>query len=273
MDSSQAKEIDGKKIAEDILRDVGVVAKVMQKRVCFIQFGDDVPSTQFIARKVRIAAQMGIQADVLHERTITTTDAALALVSDSVREDYDGIVVQLPLPYSIDADTVLNAIPPELDIDVLSAEGLRAFERGQTERMPPVAGAVDAIIRARAIELEGKAIVIVGKGKLVGAPIALLFDKLGISYTAIDIGTLEHEQHELFLAADIIISGIGVAGHIQPHMIKEGVVLIDAGTSEHAGVLVGDIDPSCHEKASLYTPVPGGVGPVTVAVLLRNIFL
>lgn len=273
MNSSQENMIDGKKIAEDILRDVNVVAHVMQKRVVFIQYGTDAASTQFIARKERVARQMGIQTDVIHEKDITTTEAALALLADIIGQEYDGIVVQLPLPMGINTDEVLNAIPPAQDIDVLGQMALQAFERGTTERMPPVAGAIDQIIRVRQIALEDKAIVLLGKGRLVGAPIALLFDRLGVSYRALDINTPLDEQRKVLLAADIIISGIGVAGYVRGDMVKDGVVLIDAGTSEHQGVLVGDIDASCYEKASLYTPVPGGVGPVTVAVLLRNIFL
>jgi len=265
-------KIDGKTIAEDILRDVGVIANVMQKRVCFIQFGDDASSTAFIARKQRVANQMGIQADVIHEPSINTTEAALTLLAEVVSHEYDGIVVQLPLPYGIDTDEVLNAIPVAQDIDVLGTESLQLFERSQSERMPPVAGAVNAIIVSAQIDLIEKHIVLVGKGKLVGAPIAMLFDRSGIPYDTVDIDTPEDEKIRLLAEADIIISGTGAPHSITADMIKEGVVLIDAGTSEHQGVLVGDIDPSCYDKALLYTPVPGGVGPVTVAVLFKNLF-
>ena len=273
MNPSLEKKIDGKHIAQEILRDVGIMAPVMQKHIAFIQFGDDRASAQFIARKERVASGLGIQSDILHESTLTTTEEALAVLQEVVAHGYDGIVVQLPLPYGMDTDAILNAIPVECDIDVLSKEAIEVFERGQTERMPPVAGAVDAVIKHGGIDLAGKNIVIVGKGRLVGGPIALLFDRMNIAYSAIDLETPPQEQKELLLAADSIISGIGVAGHIQPSMIKEGVVLIDAGTSEHGGVLVGDVDPACFDKASHYTTVPGGVGPVTVAVLLKNLFV
>ena len=273
MTSAPTKKIDGKRIAEDILRDVGIMAPVMQKRVAFIQFGDDTASTQFIARKERVATGLGIISDILHERSISTTEAAIAVLQEVIAQEYDGIVVQLPMPYGIDTDTILNMIPAQSDIDVLSSVAVEAFRRVQTERMPPVAGAVDAVIKQAGIELAEKNIVIMGKGRLVGAPIALLFDRMNVAYSAIDLETPLEEQVSLLLNADIIISGIGVAGHIQPDMVKEGVILIDAGTSENAGVLVGDVDPACFDKASLYTTVPGGVGPITVAVLLRNIFL
>jgi len=264
--------IDGKTIAQDMLRDIGVVANVMQKRVCFIQFGTDASSTDFIARKQRVANQMGISADVIHEPTICTTEEALVLITDVISHEYDGIVVQLPLPYGIDTDEILNAIPVAQDIDVLSKESLQNFERGLTERMPPVAGAVNAIIETQAIDLGEKSVVIVGKGRLVGEPIAQLFDRLGVLYQTIDIETPAERKDALLATADIIISGTGVPHSITADMIKEGVVLIDAGTSEHNGVLVGDMDPSCYSKASLYTPVPGGVGPITVAVLFKNLF-
>lgn len=264
--------IDGKKIAQDILRDVGVVANVMQKRVCFIQFGVDAASTDFIARKQRVANQMGISADVIHEPTISTTEEALVLLTEVVSHEYDGIVVQLPLPYGIDTDEILNAIPLAQDIDVLNKESLQLFERGQTERMPPVAGAVNAIISTQTLDLTDKKIVIVGKGRLVGEPITLLFNRLSIPYQNIDIETPEDRREALLAEADIIISGTGAPHSIIASMIKQDVVLIDAGTSENEGVLVGDIDPACYIKASLYTPVPGGVGPITVAILFKNLF-
>lgn len=265
-------KIDGKTIAQDILRDVGVIANVMQKRVCFIQFGTDAASTDFIARKQRVANQMGIQADVVHEGGISTTEAACAVLQEIITHEYDGIVVQLPLPYGIDTDLLLETIPVAQDIDVLCKESLQLFERGQGERMPPVAGAVDAILRAEQIELAGKEIVIVGKGRLVGAPIALLFDRLGVPYQTVDIETPQERKSALLASADILISGTGVPHSITADMVKEGVLLIDAGTSEQSGVLVGDIHPSCYPKASRYTPMPGGVGPITVAVLFKNLF-
>lgn len=266
-------KIDGKAVAHEILRDVGVIANVMQKRVCFIQFGIDTASTDFIARKQRVAIQMGIQADVIHEPTITTTEAALTVLQEVINNQYDGIVVQLPLPYGIDTDEVLATIPVAQDIDVLNKESIILFERSQTERMPPVIGAVNAIIITNQIDVVEKNIVIVGLGRLVGAPIAALFDRSNIPYTTITLDTSEKEKIALLQSADIIITGTGTPHCITATMIKEGVILIDAGTSEQNGILVGDIDPGCYKKASLYTPVPGGVGPITVAVLFKNLFL
>jgi len=265
-------KIDGKAVAQDILRDVGVIANVMQKRVCFIQFGEDTASTEFIARKQRVAIQMGIQADVIHEVSVTTTEGALSVLEEAITHHYDGIVVQLPLPYGIDVDSILNAIPLAQDIDVLSKESMQLFERSQTERMPPVAGAVNALIVASQIDLIEKNIVLVGLGRLVGAPIAALLDRSNILYQAVTAETPEEEKLALLKDADIVITGTGAPHSIKGSMVKAGVVLIDAGTSEQNGVLVGDIDPSCYVKALLYTPVPGGVGPVTVAILFKNLF-
>lgn len=264
-------EIDGKRLAKDILADVTVVANVMQKRVCFIQFDIDEVSSQFIARKQRAALSLGVHADVVQE-VVSTTEDALAVLEDVVSQGYDGIVVQLPLPPFIDTDTVLAAIPVAADIDMLTKESIALFEQGLTERMPPVAGALNAIIVDAQIDVLTTRIVLVGNGRLVGAPIAMLFDRSNIAYETITVTTPDEERCALLKHADIVISGTGIAHSITPDMVRDGVILIDAGASIKGEKIVGDIDPACFDKAQIYTPVPGGVGPITVAILFKNLF-
>lgn len=243
-----------------------------KKRVCFVQFGDDPVSTPFVKMKMRLAEEIGVQAVHL-QKAIASTAEALAVLGQVVEEGYDGIVVQLPLPAGVDTDLVIDSLPTQYDIDMLSEDAKVQYRNATTMRTAPVAAAVQEILWHHKVILIGKKIVVLGKGRLVGEPIAMLLDRQELPYTWIDIETPPETRLQALQEADIVISGIGVPHSITPDMVKEGVVLIDAGTSEQAGKLAGDIDPDCAEKASLYTPVPGGVGPLTVACLFKNLFL
>jgi len=135
--------------------------------------------------------------------------------------------------------------------------------------LPPVVGAIKELSKRQHVVFAGAKVVVVGEGRLVGKPAALWAKKQGAQVKVIHRNTERPE--EILKTADIIISGAGDPGIIKPEMIKEGVVIFDAGTSEEGGVLKGDANPACADKATLFTPVPGGIGPITVAVLLRNL--
>ena len=253
---------DGKHIAQ-ILEEklLGGFANAPLKKVCFVLFGNDPASIQFIKIKTNIAERLGIKVDLVTGPQNMITDQALGLMDEVNKADYDGIVVQLPLPKQLDMEAILNEIPKEKDIDVL----------GTSDKVAPVAQAVLEILNFYNISLEDKKILVIGNGKLVGKPVAKMLADKGLIYEVVDKDTEEVVSNEKIKSADIIISGAGVPHMIKPEMIKEGAVLIDAGTSEQSGVLVGDVDPACAEKASLITPVPGGVGPVTVVSLFANL--
>lgn len=183
---------------------------------------------------------------------------------------YSGLIVQLPLPQGYNTAKVLNSIPQELDVDVLGKSMFNEFITTGNP-IPPVAGAVAYILKETNISLENKKVVIVGYGTLVGLPVSEWFEHQGIAPDIIDISTSEEARLELYKEADIVVSGIGKPHHLKPEHFKEGVVLVDAGTSEQAGALAGDFDPRCADVASVFTPVPGGVGPLTVAHLFYNL--
>lgn len=243
-----------------------------KKHVCFLQFGNDPASTAFVKMKLALAEKLGIEATIV-QKDIATTPEAVLVLAEVIEKNYDGIVVQLPLPAGMDTDLIIDSIPTEQDIDMLSEDAKTQYRNAATERTAPVAAAVQEILWDNKVILIGKKIVVLGRGRLVGEPIAMLLDRQELPYTVIDIDTPADVRASALLEADIIFSGIGIPHSITPDMIKEGVVLIDAGTSELSGKLMGDIDPACADKASLYTPVPGGVGPITVACLFRNLFL
>ena len=132
-------------------------------------------------------------------------------------------------------------------------------------------GAIAEICKRHHVEILGRNVAILGSGRLVGAPAEVWFRACGGRVSLFDKTTEISSMHACLREADIVVSGMGQAGYLKPEMLKEGVVLIDAGTSESRGVIVGDADPRCEEIARLFTPVPGGVGPLTVAMIFRNL--
>jgi methylenetetrahydrofolate dehydrogenase (NADP+)/methenyltetrahydrofolate cyclohydrolase len=263
--------INGKQLAQEMENDLSAKFKTLpHKKVVFVMFGDNAAIRQFMGIKSRVAERIGIEAEIKIVLEATTTDEAVSTVSE-LSNSYDGVVVQLPLPSHLDTEQVLNAVPVEKDIDVLSFVSIEQYKKGISNRVPPVAAAVHHIMNYYNVTFNDENIVIVVYGKLVGQPIAYMFDRMNIPYKIITIETLESDKMELLKNADIIISGAGVPYIIKSDMVKAGVVLIDAGTSEQSGKLVGDIDPECASKALLMTPVPGGVGPITVVSLFKNL--
>jgi methylenetetrahydrofolate dehydrogenase (NADP+)/methenyltetrahydrofolate cyclohydrolase len=268
----QAMIIDGKQIAKNL--EEKLVTELLfssPKKVCFVVFGGNEATRQFVKMKSRVAERVGISVEVEEYSEINTTMEAVATIRALGKRDYDGIVIQLPVADGIDTQAVLDEIPPLKDIDVLGTVAKESYGTGKINRMPPVAQAVHEILEACNITISGKKVVMAGRGRLVGEPVDLMFRRMKISHVVVDINTPEKEKLALFKDADIIISGMGVPHMVKPNMVKRGVVLIDAGTSEQGGKLVGDIDGKCAEVASFYTPVPGGVGPITIVSLFRNL--
>lgn len=245
--------IDGKRIAEDIYGSL----KLPRPLTLGILVGAENPVTDsFVRIKEKAAERLGITL-VRHElpRGASTDDAVAGVAALA---SADGIIVQLPLPQRIDVETVLAAIPPEKDVDGISPH---------PKVRPPVAEAVGEILSRNGIDPHGKKAAVVGSGRLVGAPAAALLANLGADVHVITLG----DSLDGLKDADIIVSGAGEPGLIQPGHIKDGAILIDAGTSESGGRVSGDADSACAEKAAVFTPVPGGVGPIAVAMIFKNL--
>lgn len=226
-------------------------------RLGILTMGADAVRDSFVRRKMRTAASVGVvvkRVDV--PQSGTTADVVVA--AQSLQEDVDGIVVQLPLSTIVDTSAVLAVIDPHKDVDALTRQPLVHA---------PVAEAVVHILKENSVPVAGAEVAVVGAGRLVGAPTASILRALGARVSVMDKG----DSLGVLKGADIVVSGAGRPHLIRPAHIKDGVVLIDAGTSESAGKVVGDIDPACVAKAKLATPVPGGVGPLAVAMLFKNL--
>jgi methylenetetrahydrofolate dehydrogenase (NADP+) / methenyltetrahydrofolate cyclohydrolase len=263
--------VDGKHIAKNLIEELKSEESGAGKKTAFLLFTLSRESESFIRRKTAVAEELGVESAVVRKKSKTTEDALDAL-RDVVANGYDGVILQLPLPEEIDADVLIDAIPASVDVDMLGKEAKEKYMSATTERVPPVARAVHEIFSHYMVDLFGDEIVVLGKGRLVGGPVTMYLERLKMPYKVFDESSDDEMKLEAISKADVIISGIGRPHYIKPHMIKEGVVLIDAGTSESGGKIVGDADPACESKSSLYTPVPGGVGPIVVASLFKNLF-
>jgi methylenetetrahydrofolate dehydrogenase (NADP+)/methenyltetrahydrofolate cyclohydrolase len=265
--------VDGKAIAAELRARIRTAVGALPRhpKLALVIVGNERSTEAFVRVKSRAAAEVGIE--ILFERFHEDAkEADVAAVLERLAQDatVDGIVLQLPLPKRLDAQMLTSLIPVSKDVDVLSREAIAKFRMGELPILPPVAGAIQEILERSHVDVAGKDTLVIGHGRLVGAPVALLLRHNHAHVTVIDrpIADLATYTKE----ADIIISGAGVPGLIRPEMLREGVVLIDAGTSSDGGAIVGDAIGECAQKASVFTPVPGGVGPVTVAMLLKNCY-
>jgi methylenetetrahydrofolate dehydrogenase (NADP+)/methenyltetrahydrofolate cyclohydrolase len=258
--------IDGRKIKDQILAEVKTeVEKLSFSPVfCDILVGDDLVSASYVRMKGKWAESVGIKfRRAEFPKSITTADLIHEIENLNRVPHMCGIIVQLPLPPHIDKQTVLDAISPALDVDCLGGVNSQKLTF-------PTALACMKVLDSLKLDLSNKNIVVLGQGKLVGVPVTHLLENRGVSVTTITRET--SNSLELIKNADIIISAIGSGNFIKGNMIKEGVIIIDAGTSEENGGVIGDVDfDSVKSIASAISPTPGGVGPVTVAFLLKNV--
>ena len=263
--------IDGKKIAEDIKAELKaeIEALHLSPVLAVVMVGDDPVTERFVGVKKKFAEDIGVRIEEHRFSKDIESDILLQKVEDmAIDDDVDGIIIQLPLPAHIDREAVLGAIPAEKDVDVISHEGVLGFESGDALVPPPVLGAMVEILRRELVEIRDKKVVIIGRGLLVGIPAEHWFKRQGALVTVME---QKDSIDEAVADADILVLGAGSPGIITPGMVKEGVIILDAGTSEAAGKLQGDADYRCVEKAHLMTPVPGGIGPITVAILFKNL--
>jgi len=249
--------IDGRALARDILAETKLRAEALVRRPKVVALvGSETPATKsYLKIKSARAADAGCDFEVRPY--------------PSPYEDASAVIVQLPLAEGVDANAACDALPLEKDADVLSAAARERFEKGEGGALlPPVVGAVKKVLEVGGVEVVGKRAVVVGRGFLVGAPVATWLKQQGAEVSVVTKETAD--LFEALSAADIIVSGAGVPNLITPDVLKQEVVLIDAATSESNGIIAGDADPACSEKCALFTPVPGGIGPIAVACLFEN---
>src|SRR3989338_9948836 len=264
--------IDGRKMAEEIKTSLASEVLNLPKklRLAVIQVGNDSVTEKFLEQKKKFGRGVGVDVRFYSLSADISTNQLREKVSEIIHiKENTGVIIQLPLPKQINIQYILDGIVPEKDPDMLSSKSVGLFSSGRSKLLPPVVAAIDHIFKNHGIEPKSKKVVVLGVGRLVGKPAAIWLINQGATVTAIDENTDDPTLYTV--NADIIISGAGMPHLIGADMVKDGVIAIDCGTSEANGKLAGDMDPAVAEKASLFTPVPGGVGPLTVAMLFKNL--
>ncbi len=265
--------IDGRKIKDDILAEVkeAVLSLPFTPVFCDILVGNDMSSLQYVKMKAKIAESVGIKFRTADFKESVTTEELIEEIENLNHVPHMcGIIIQLPLPNHIDKKRVLDTIKPELDVDCLGQINSENFYNNEGGLSYPTALACMKILDSLNLDFKDKKFIMLGQGNLVGLPVTHLLRNRGFDVSTINSKT--ENKEELIKNADLIISAIGYGKFIKGDMIKNGAIIIDAGTSEDNGAVVGDVElDSVSGIASYVSPTPGGVGPVTVAMLLSNV--
>jgi len=271
-----AQIIDGKAIAQAVraewkVRADALIARGITPGMAVIIVGNDPASKVYVANKVKACAELGLHS--IHvELPADTTEAALLAEVNALNNDpaIHGILVQLPLPRHLDSHTVIEAINPDKDVDGFHQKNVGALVTGETPFPSCTPYGVMMMLEKTGIDIEGKHAVVVGRSNIVGKPMALLLLHKNATVTICTSKTVDLAKHTR--DADILVAAVGRANFITGDMVKPGAVVIDVGINRNAeGKLVGDVDfASVREVAGYLTPVPGGVGPMTITMLVAN---
>lgn len=272
-----AKIIDGKQTAADIRREIAAEVETIKEKtgrapgLAVILVGDDPASQVYVRNKAKDCEETGIYSVVERLPSETTEEELIALVKKLNGDELiDGIIVQLPLPKHLNSEVIINNIAVDKDVDAFHPYNVGKIMIGDYNMLPCTPAGVMELLERCGVEVSGKNCVVVGRSNIVGKPQAMLLLHKNGTVTVCHSRT--KDLAEVTRKADILVVAVGKAKMITGDMIKEGAVVIDVGMNRDAdGKLCGDCDfDSCEKKASFITPVPGGVGPMTRVMLLKN---
>lgn len=274
-----AELIDGKALAAEIRQAAALRVKSLNERgktvgLAVIIVGNDPASRVYVNNKKKACAEVGIESFEYALSEDTTQDELLALIEKLNHDDrVDGILCQLPLPKHLNADAVIDSISPDKDVDGFHAVNVGRLSLNKQGMRPCTPAGVMRMLQSKGIEVEGKHCVVIGRSNIVGKPVAVMLINAGATVTVCNSKT--KNLSEITRQADILIAAVGRPGFVTADMVKDGAVVIDVGINrDENGKLCGDVDfDTVKEKASYITPVPGGVGPMTIAELIENTVL
>jgi methylenetetrahydrofolate dehydrogenase (NADP+) / methenyltetrahydrofolate cyclohydrolase len=282
----EAQIIDGKKVSKEIKNELkDKVERMKQSGVtpglAAVLVGEDPASQTYVRSKAKACDKIGVYSEVIKKSDDISQDELMNIVRDlNRRDDIDGILVQLPLPKHIDESAVTNLIDPKKDVDGFHPFNVGMMVLGYPIYLPCTPAGIVELMRRYEINPNGKEVVVLGRSNIVGKPVGIMLMQKGVMANA--TVTVCHSRTanlpEVLRRADILIVAIGQSEFVKADMVKEGAVIIDVGmnrvpddTKEKGYRLTGDVDyEACKAKASFITPVPGGVGPMTIAMLLSN---
>ncbi|MDO6517652.1 bifunctional methylenetetrahydrofolate dehydrogenase/methenyltetrahydrofolate cyclohydrolase FolD [Zobellia uliginosa] len=284
------KLLDGKKVSNQIKDEIAIEVAGMKERgekvphLAAVLVGNDGASLTYVGSKVRSCKKIGFESTLIHLPSETTEEELLQQVHQlNTDPDIDGYIVQLPLPKHIDEEKVLMAVNPDKDVDGFHPTNFGKMALDMETFISATPFGIMELLKRYDVDTEGKHAVVIGRSHIVGRPISILMSQKGKAANC--TVTLAHSRtkniKELTLQADIVVSALGVPHFLKADMVKEGAVIIDVGitrvadeTKEKGYYITGDVDfESVSPKASFITPVPGGVGPMTIAMLLKNTLL
>jgi methylenetetrahydrofolate dehydrogenase (NADP+) / methenyltetrahydrofolate cyclohydrolase len=265
-----AMMMDGKALAERIRAEVAEEVRVLGGvGLVTLLVGDDPASQVYIRLKHQAAAEAGIVAEDVRLPETTSEAELLEIVAGlNADEAVDALLVQLPLPEEIDEATVIRALDPNKDVDGLHPLNAGELMLARPRIVPATARGVMAILAEYRVELDGARAVVVGRSEIVGKPVAQLLEQANATVTICHTHTRDLARQTL--DAEVLVVAAGRAGIVSPDMVAIGAAVVDVGINRTEGGLVGDVDPGVADVAALMTPVPGGVGPMTIACLLQN---
>ena len=268
--------IDGKKISAEIRAEIAEEVKAMKAKgihpgLAVIIVGENPASQVYVRNKGKACEEVGIYSEIIRMPEETTEETLLAKIDElNVRKEISGILVQLPLPKHISEEKVIAAISPEKDVDAFSEVNVGKIMIGNHHFLPCTPAGVMELIKRSGIEIAGKQAVVIGRSNIVGKPQAMLLLHANATVTICPSRT--KNLAEVCRTADILVVAIGKADFVTADMVKPGACVIDVGMNRKAdGKLTGDVDyAGVSEVAGAITPVPGGVGPMTITMLLKN---
>jgi len=266
--------MDGKALAARLKAEITVEVRKLSKQpgLGTILVGEDAGSKAYVDGKHTDCAQVGIKSIKINlPATAKTADILKAVEDLNQNPECSGFIVQLPLPNGVNTEEILLAIDPKKDADGLHPINLGMLVLGKNTLIPCTPKAILALLNEYKIKLVGMKVLIIGRGATVGRPLSILLSQKPINATV----TLAHSATtnllELLKEADVVVAALGSAHFIKPAMVKKGATLVDVGITRTPQGLLGDIDPAVSEICSYFAPMPGGVGPMTRAMLLSNL--
>ena len=281
------KIIDGKKVSNEVLDEIKLAVQNRKKlklkipHLAAVLVGDDGPSQTYVNSKIRACERVGFESSLFQfDKSISENELISEIEKINVNDDIDGFIVQLPLPKGINQENILDKVLPKKDVDGFNPINYGKMALGIETFLPATPAGIIELIKRYSIDLKGKKCLVIGRSQIVGRPISILLsqNKIFGNATVTVAHSRSNNLKEICLDSDIIISAIGIPEFIKEDMIKTGSIIIDVGicrveddNSLKGYRIVGDVDfESVYDKVSLITPVPGGVGPMTIAMLLKN---
>lgn len=281
------KIIDGKKVSNEVLDEIKLAVQNRKKlnlkipHLAAVLVGDDGPSQTYVNSKIRACDRVGFESSLFQfDKSITENELIFEIEKINVNDDIDGFIVQLPLPKGINQENILNKVLPKKDVDGFNPINYGKMALGIETFLPATPAGIIELIKRYSIDLKGKKCLVIGRSQIVGRPISILLsqNKIFGNATVTVAHSRSNNLKEICLDSDMIISAIGIPEFIKKDMIKPGSIIIDVGicrvkddNSLKGYRIVGDVDfDSVYDKVSLITPVPGGIGPMTISMLLKN---